>query len=96
MFIFFSPVAFSDCSGRTRMVCISTDSRFDVDTDGTVKLKRPVTLHEGHKMFSVHAWDSEGKKHTAFVRVEHETRVSHHHHHHGQQEDLTEVSHGQV
>ncbi|XP_048042356.1 blastomere cadherin-like isoform X2 [Megalobrama amblycephala] len=43
--------------------------------DGTVTLKRQVTLHEGHKVFSVHAWDSSGKKHTVSVRVE---RVRHH------------------
>uniref|UniRef100_A0A4W4GZ39 Cadherin-1 n=1 Tax=Electrophorus electricus TaxID=8005 RepID=A0A4W4GZ39_ELEEL len=66
-------VGFSDCSGRKRMVFDSTDKRFEVATDGTVKLKRQVTLHEGHKMFSVHAWDSTGKRHTAYVRVEHES-----------------------
>ncbi|XP_076829092.1 cadherin-1-like [Brachyhypopomus gauderio] len=65
-------VGFSDCSGRSRMVFDTTDKWFEVATDGTVKLKRQVTLHEGHKMFSVHAWDSTGKRHTAYVRVEHE------------------------
>ncbi|XDV17307.1 hypothetical protein PO909_023190 [Leuciscus waleckii] len=42
-------------------------------------LKRQVTLHEGHKVFSVDAWDSSGKKHTVSVRVE---RVHHHHEDH--------------
>ncbi|XP_076829861.1 cadherin-1-like isoform X2 [Brachyhypopomus gauderio] len=65
-------VGFSDCSGRSRMVFDTTDKRFEVTTDGTVKLKRQVTLHEGHKMFSVHAWDSTGKRHRAYVRVQHE------------------------
>ncbi|KAI4889933.1 hypothetical protein NFI96_025503 [Prochilodus magdalenae] len=77
-------VVFHDCSGRTRTVFDSTDKRFQVDTDGAVKLQRQVTLHEGHKMFSVHAWDSKGKKHTVFVRVEHEPKSGHHH---GLQED---------
>ncbi|KAK7169693.1 hypothetical protein R3I94_000053 [Phoxinus phoxinus] len=70
-------VPFSICDGRTRTIFQSADKRFDVNTDGTVTLKRQVTLHEGHKVFSVDAWDSSGKKHTVSVRVE---RVHHHHH----------------
>ncbi len=50
-----------------------------MNTDGTVTLKRQVTLHEGHKVFSVHAWDSYGQKHTVSVKVE---RVHHHKGHH--------------
>ncbi|KAF5895564.1 B-cadherin-like isoform X1, partial [Clarias magur] len=73
-------VVFSDCSERTRTIFDSDDNRFHITTDGTVKLKRSVTLHNGHKIFSVHAWDSNGKKHTAFVRVEHQGRVNHQQH----------------
>uniref|UniRef100_A0A673G674 Cadherin 31 n=1 Tax=Sinocyclocheilus rhinocerous TaxID=307959 RepID=A0A673G674_9TELE len=40
------------------------DKRFDVNMDGTVTLKRPLTLHEAYEVFSVHAWDANGKKHT--------------------------------
>ncbi|XP_051757100.1 cadherin-1-like [Ctenopharyngodon idella] len=72
-------VIFNTCDGRTRPLFQSSDEWFDVDTDGTVTLKRQVTLHEGHKVFSVHAWDSSGKKHTVSVRVE---RVHHHEDHH--------------
>ncbi|XP_056090796.1 B-cadherin-like isoform X2 [Rhinichthys klamathensis goyatoka] len=72
-------VPFSNCDGRTRTLFQSVDKRFDVNTDGTVTLKRQVTLHEGHKVFSVDAWDSSGKKHTVSVRVE---RVHHHHEDH--------------
>ncbi|ROJ36109.1 Cadherin-1 [Anabarilius grahami] len=72
-------VIFNACDGRTRTLFQSSDERFDVNTDGTVRLKRQVTLHEGHKVFSVHAWDSSGKKHTVSVRVE---RVHHHEDHH--------------
>ncbi|MCJ8747438.1 hypothetical protein PDJAM_G00153380 [Pangasius djambal] len=78
-------VVFNDCSGRMRTIFDSADKRFHVDSDGTVKLKRQVTLHDGHKMFSVHAWDSRGKKHTAIVRVEHQGLAGHDH---GQQEDV--------
>ncbi|XP_077058115.1 cadherin-1-like [Siphateles boraxobius] len=72
-------VIFNACDGRTRTLFQSADKRFDVDTDGTVILKRQVTLHEGHNVFSVDAWDSSGKKHTVSVRVE---RVHHHHEDH--------------
>ncbi|XP_048042354.1 cadherin-1-like isoform X1 [Megalobrama amblycephala] len=68
-------VIFNTCDGRTRTLFQSSDKRFAVNMDGTVTLKRQVTLHEGHKVFSVHAWDSSGKKHTVSVRVE---RVRHH------------------
>ncbi|GAA6084928.1 B-cadherin [Tachysurus ichikawai] len=78
-------VVFNDCSGRTRSIFDTADKRFCVDSDGTVKLKRQVTLHNGHKGFSVHAWDSKGKKHTALVRVEHEDSGNRHKE---QQEDV--------
>ncbi|KAL2088486.1 hypothetical protein ACEWY4_015385 [Coilia grayii] len=73
--------------GRTRILFDSADKRFKVDTDGTVKLKRQVTLHDGHKRFAVHAWDSQGKKHTVDVRLE---LVQPHHHqlHHEHQVDF--------
>lgn len=86
-------VVFNDCSGRTRTIFESADKRFHVDSDGTVKLKRQVTLHNGHKMFSIHAWDSKGKKHAALVRVEHQGRASHHHE---QQEDVWDIKPAQV
>uniref|UniRef100_A0A4W5JRM0 Cadherin-1 n=1 Tax=Hucho hucho TaxID=62062 RepID=A0A4W5JRM0_9TELE len=59
------------------------DSRFKVDGDGTLKLKRGVTLHNGHKEFYV-STQSMGKKITVPVRVLHEARHGHHHnnHHH--------------
>ncbi|KAL2088487.1 hypothetical protein ACEWY4_015386 [Coilia grayii] len=75
-------VVFNDCTGRTRIVFDSADKRFKVDTDGTVKLKRQVTLHDGHKRFAVHAWDSQGKKHTVDVGLELVQP------HHGHQVDL--------
>lgn len=34
-----------------------------------VQVKRSVTLHEGHRDVSVHAWDSQGHKMTATVRL---------------------------
>ncbi|XP_058238072.1 B-cadherin [Hemibagrus wyckioides] len=78
-------VVFNNCDGRMRTVFDTTDRRFHVESDGTVKMKRQVTLHDGHKTFSVHAWDSKGKKHTALVRVEHQGKANHNHE---QQEDV--------
>ncbi|XP_051576902.1 B-cadherin-like [Myxocyprinus asiaticus] len=72
-------VTFNTCDGRSRTLFQSVDKRFDVNMDGTVTLKRQVTLHEGHKVFSLNAWDSSGKKHTVFIRVEraHDHEVHH-------------------
>ncbi|KAJ0004838.1 hypothetical protein NQD34_011052 [Periophthalmus magnuspinnatus] len=77
-------VGFSDCSDRMRFLFHSEDKRFSIQTDGVLTVKRHVVLHEGHKDFSVHAWDSEGNKFTAAVRVQHQ---GHHHgdQHHGQE-----------
>uniref|UniRef100_A0A3B1K4G3 Cadherin-1 n=1 Tax=Astyanax mexicanus TaxID=7994 RepID=A0A3B1K4G3_ASTMX len=69
---------FNDCAGRGYNIYSSTDQHFQVDVDGTVELKTQLTLHQVQE-FSVHAWDSEGKRYTASVRVEN--------HHHAQQEE---------
>ncbi|MBN3277780.1 CADHK protein, partial [Polyodon spathula] len=80
-------VNFDDCTGRKVVLYNSNDSRFDVGTDGTIKLKRRVKLHHGHKSFSVHAWVTKGKRSYTRVTVENETRRRHSHHrdhdHHG-------------
>lgn len=89
--LFILPVIFNDCTSRTRTLFDSSDKRFRVETDGTVKMKRQVTLHDGHKRFSVHGWDSQGRKYTVAVRVEHEQHQHHHHHH---QVDLHQVTTG--
>ncbi|XP_072292432.1 B-cadherin-like [Eucyclogobius newberryi] len=81
-------VEFSDCSDRRRFVFHSEDSGFSVQSDGALTVKRHVSLHDGHRHFSVHSWDSNGNKFTALVRVQHQER---HHgnqnqeHHHGDQ-----------
>ncbi|XP_017212586.1 cadherin-1 [Danio rerio] len=68
-------VVFSTCDGRTGIDFQSTDQEIDLNMDGTLMMRRSVTLHEGLKEFSVSAWDFSGKKHTVFVRVE---RVDYH------------------
>uniref|UniRef100_A0A8C1LIH1 Cadherin-1 n=1 Tax=Cyprinus carpio TaxID=7962 RepID=A0A8C1LIH1_CYPCA len=47
--------------------------------DGTVTLKRPLTLREAYEVFSVNAWDADGKKHTVSIRVEFVHHLNGHH-----------------
>ncbi|KTG35451.1 hypothetical protein cypCar_00031756 [Cyprinus carpio] len=72
-------VNFNTCDGKTRVLFQSVDKRFDVNMDGTVTLKRPLTLREAYKVFSVHAWDANGKKHTVSIRVEFVQHLNGHH-----------------
>lgn len=72
-------VNFNTCNGKTRTLFQSVDKRFDVNEDGTVTLKRPLTLHEAYVVFSVYAWDANGKKHTVSIRVEFVQHLNGHH-----------------
>nr|XP_005166661.1 cadherin-1 isoform X2 [Danio rerio] len=63
-------VVFNTCDGRTGIDFQSTDQEIDLNRDGTLMMRRSVTLHEGPKEFLVSACDSSGKKHTVSVRVE--------------------------
>lgn len=56
----------------------TTDEHFAVDTDGTLKLTKQLTLHDGHKRFSVQGLDSQGRKHTVDVLVELHQQHQHH------------------
>ncbi|XP_035519436.1 B-cadherin-like [Morone saxatilis] len=94
-------VGFTDCTGRTEFSFSSDDSRFTVQTDGTLMVKRSVFLHEGHQDFFIKSWDSQGRKMTLLVRVMHHghhhennQNVKHHHgdhKHHNHQHHFTEV-----
>lgn len=75
----FLTVNFNTCDGKTRVLFQSVDKRFDVNMDGTVTLKRPLTLREAYEVFSVHAWDANGKKHTVSIRVEFVQHLNGHH-----------------
>uniref|UniRef100_A0A8C6ULF2 Cadherin-1 n=1 Tax=Neogobius melanostomus TaxID=47308 RepID=A0A8C6ULF2_9GOBI len=70
---------FNDCSDRSRFIFNCEDTRFAVHTDGGVTVKRHVHLHDRHKTFAVHTWDSDGNKFTVLVTVRHQR----HHHEHG-------------
>uniref|UniRef100_A0A8C3SZ42 Cadherin-1 n=1 Tax=Chelydra serpentina TaxID=8475 RepID=A0A8C3SZ42_CHESE len=62
-------VSFEGCAGRKRTAYLSDDTRFKVHTDGAVSVKRPLRLHGHERSFSIHAWDSAHKKHSAKVTV---------------------------
>ncbi|XP_018097707.1 cadherin-1 isoform X2 [Xenopus laevis] len=62
-------VRFESCSGRSRSLYSSEDSRFRVLPDGTVSVKRQLTLHTGSVSFVLNAWDSAGKKHSVPVFI---------------------------
>ncbi|KAM9345364.1 B-cadherin-like isoform 2-T2 [Symphorus nematophorus] len=95
-------VVFTDCTDRTRFPFKSDDTRFMVQADGTVKLRRAVSLHGGHHDFNIETWDSQGRKMTLPVRVLHHGHHHDNHHlnaehnhrdleHHNHQHHLTEV-----
>lgn len=94
-------VGFSDCTHRKRFVFHSDDGRFVVQTDGTLKVNRPVTLHEGHHEFSIYT-HAQGRKISLPVRIHghghhhrnhHQSAEHHHgdHTHYNHQHHLTEV-----
>ncbi|XP_059569982.1 B-cadherin [Alligator mississippiensis] len=65
-------VSFKDCPERQRTVYSPSDTRFRVQTDGVVQVKRALQLHDHEISFHVHAWDSMGRKHSARVIIQRE------------------------
>ncbi|XP_069491652.1 cadherin-1-like [Ambystoma mexicanum] len=62
-------VSFEDCTGRKLRPYNVEESRFRINPDGTVSVKRQVQLHDGVKTFAVNTWDSTGKRFSAEVVV---------------------------
>lgn len=63
-----------------------------------IQVKRPVTLHDGHRDLSINTWDSQGLKMTITVRILlrhhheiHHHNVEHHHEDHKHQQHVSEV-----
>ncbi|NXX62693.1 CADH1 protein, partial [Scopus umbretta] len=85
-----SPVSFTDCGEQRRATYLSDDARFKVSRDGVVSVTRPLQLQRREISFSVHTWDTAGKKHSARVtlRRRQHRRHRHHRHHHHQQQDV--------
>ncbi|XP_078524426.1 EP-cadherin-like [Lissotriton helveticus] len=65
-------VRFDDCTERRLRPFSVDESRFRIAPDGTVSLKRQVQLHGGVKIFTVHTWDSAGRKYSAEVAIRNE------------------------
>ncbi|XP_028278811.1 B-cadherin-like [Parambassis ranga] len=89
-------VGFTDCTDRKRFLFSSDDSRFMVQTDGILVVKRLIVLHERHKDFFIHSWDSKGQKMTVPIRVLHpgHHQKNHHGHHEGNHHQNVEHHHG--
>ncbi|KAM8945961.1 cadherin-1-like [Pelodytes ibericus] len=62
-------VTFEPCSTKSRALYSPSDSRFGVSPDGTVTVKRQLTLHDASVSFVLNAWDSTGGKHSVPVLV---------------------------
>ncbi|XP_065496689.1 cadherin-1-like [Caloenas nicobarica] len=80
-------VSFRDCDEQQRGVFLSDDTRFKVSRDGIVSATRPLQLQRRQVSFSVHAWDTTGKRHSARVTLR--RRWHQHHLHHLQQQQDT-------
>ncbi|XP_054435253.1 cadherin-1 [Pteronotus mesoamericanus] len=75
-------VSFEGCTGQSRTVYVSDDTRFKVGTDGVLAVKRPLQLHNPEMSFLVHAWDSTRRKLSTRVTLKAAAHPSHHRHHH--------------
>ncbi|XP_061600540.1 B-cadherin-like [Cololabis saira] len=75
-------VGFTDCTDRRIFLFSTDDSRFVVQTDGTLTVKRPVVLHDGGLDFFIRSWDSHGRRMSVPARVLHHGH-RHGNHHHG-------------
>ncbi|XP_043937578.1 cadherin-3-like [Protopterus annectens] len=69
-------VNFSDCSGKTDAFYETDVAHILVASDGTLVVNRQMKHHNQVKSFTVHAWDSEGKKFsTNITLVDHGRRL---------------------
>ncbi|XP_063293857.1 cadherin-1-like isoform X1 [Pelobates fuscus] len=71
-------VSFEPCASRSRALYSPQDRRFQVSSDGTMTVKRQVTLHDSSVQFGLSAWDGAGKKHSVpvFIWNEQEQQIA--------------------
>ncbi|XP_064884764.1 cadherin-1 [Columba livia] len=62
-------VSFRDCDKQQSAVILSDDTRFNVSRDGVISATQPLQLQRREISFSVHAWDTAGKRHSARVTL---------------------------
>ncbi|XP_034537164.1 B-cadherin-like [Notolabrus celidotus] len=72
-------VPFTVCTEGTGYLVRSADTRFTMQRDGTLVVKRQVILHDGHVDVLVNYTDLRGRKMSVTVRIVHQ---GHHHGHH--------------
>ncbi|GLD62702.1 protocadherin Fat 4-like protein [Lates japonicus] len=93
-------VVFTDCTPRTRFLFHSDDSRFMVQPDGILKVKRHVVLDKGHLDLVINSWDSQGCKMSVPVRIlyhrhyHEKNQWGHHGDHHENHHQNVEHHHG--
>ncbi|KAI5762677.1 CDH1 [Gulo gulo luscus] len=75
-------VSFEGCTGRPGTAYSADDTRFKVNADGVVTVRRPLQLHKPELSFLVHAWDSSRRKLSARVTLKAAEHRDHHHRHH--------------
>ncbi|XP_035273185.1 B-cadherin-like isoform X5 [Anguilla anguilla] len=98
-------VHFDDCGGD-RKVLFRLNSHIEVDSDGTVRLKKPVELYGGERHFTIAILGSKSESRSATVRVVHVRKHGHgdhhqlHHHelkhHHHHTDDHQQSEHSEV
>ncbi|XP_051485392.1 cadherin-1 [Apus apus] len=81
-------VSFVECGEQRRAAYLSDDTRFKVSRDGVVSATRPLQLQHREISFTVHTWDTTGKKHLARVTLH---RRKHRRHNHQQQDVAPEL-----
>ncbi|XP_061116477.1 cadherin-4-like [Conger conger] len=64
-------VHFDDCGGPQKVLIQARNFHIKVDSDGTVHLNRPTTLHSGEKNFTISILGSKSERKSATVRVVH-------------------------
>ncbi|XP_034040528.1 cadherin-1 [Thalassophryne amazonica] len=73
-------VRFDDCSGRIKLKFRTSDRQFSIHSDGMLKVKKQLCLHEAHRKFFVHMVDLHGHKSTLPVQVVYHGNHSDHRH----------------
>ncbi|KAJ8263244.1 hypothetical protein COCON_G00157010 [Conger conger] len=64
-------VHLDDCGGPQKVLIQARNFHIKVDSDGTVHLNRPTTLHSGEKNFTISILGSKSERKSATVRVVH-------------------------
>ncbi|XP_027540691.1 cadherin-1 [Neopelma chrysocephalum] len=84
-------VSFVDCGEPHRAAFLPDDTRFKVSRNGVVSAARPLQLQRREITFTVHTWDTAGKRHSAKVTLRRQWHQHHRHHNQMQQDTAPDV-----